>query len=176
MSAVLYCNKTAIWYVEACNTKKILILPPAMLYNIAPDKALVIIVIILLPAMLYNIVPDKALVIILSFLPPAMLYNIAPDKALVIIFIFFLFCHENMLWVLTKAPGCGTFNQFPQHISHNISKHTLGHVPRAKIQITLCICIGLSESSLDTFWIAKMQSFFMQTTMTDQTAWMHRLL
>ena len=49
-------------------------------------------------------------------------------------------------------------------------KITFGHVRPAKIQISLRIRAVWSESSLGTFWIAILDSFFMWTTMTDQTA------
>ena len=40
-------------------------------------------------------------------------------------------------------------------LSRNVRKRTFGHVRPAKIQISLRICAGWSESSLGALWIAK---------------------
>ena len=59
-----------------------------------------------------------------------------------------------------------------QHLSHNIRKHTFGHVSPVKIQISLNILVW-SESSLGTFWIAKDAKFLHSGNKdSDQTAWM----
>ena len=42
-----------------------------------------------------------------------------------------------------------------KQMSHNVRKHTFGHVRPGKIQISLRIRTVLSVSSVDAFWIAK---------------------
>ena len=61
--------------------------------------------------------------------------------------------------------------------SCNVTKRTFDHVRPAKIQISLRIRAGWSESSLGAFWIAKGAQFLhADNEDSDQTARMHRLI
>ena len=62
------------------------------------------------------------------------------------------------------------------HMGCNVRKCTFEHICPVKIQISLHIHTVRSEISLDHFEQPKMQSFFMWTIETDQTAWMRRLI
>ena len=51
------------------------------------------------------------------------------------------------------------YKEWSGKISNSVRKHNFGHVPSLKIQISLHIHAVWSESSLDTFWIAKDAKF-----------------
>ena len=53
----------------------------------------------------------------------------------------------------SKGPDETTYAQ--DDLGHNVRKHTFWHVCPMKIQISMCIHIFRSESSLGAFWIAK---------------------
>ena len=60
-------------------------------------------------------------------------------------------------------------------MNHNIRKCTFGHVRPAKIQISLHIRAGWSESSLDALWVSKGAMFLhADNEDSDQTARMRR--
>ena len=64
-----------------------------------------------------------------------------------------------------------------QYLRLNVRKITFGHVRPAKIQISLRICAGWSESSLGAFWIAKDAKFLpVDNEDSDQTVRMCRLI
>ena len=67
---------------------------------------------------------------------------------------------------------CFLFN----YLIGNVRKRIFGHFRSAKIQISLRMRAGWSESSLGAFWIAKDAKFLhAYYEDSDQTVWMHRL-
>ena len=84
--------------------------------------------------------------------------------------------------VYVFADTCSIFCKLPSpedfiHINRNARQRTFGHVRPAKIQISLRIRAGWSESSLGAFWIAKDAKFLhADNEDSNQTARMRRLI
>ena len=58
-----------------------------------------------------------------------------------------------------------------------VRKRAIGHMRPAKFDISLCIPVFCSESSLGTFWIAKGVKFLHKDNEdSGQTSWMRRLI
>ena len=65
-----------------------------------------------------------------------------------------------------------------KEFSHNVRKQTFCHERSERISISLRIRAGWSEPSLDAFWIAKDEEFFLHADKedSDQTARVRRLI